>query len=294
MSDTSTLEALFARFTGKLPMKHGFRDITEDLASTTSTGQRLGTTQLEDERGHGQHESHDQEKRERDTRKPAATQFRELINIHLQRQRLGTTHCSHQGIVSIRCRRVHTSDARARETQDELDGILPEDICRRVRWTVPFLTNRRLAAEVVKACPGDAKFIADCMDEEVMKAEHKIKAKEVRASLERNPERTRCLKEFNKMYQGVDVPGREAPQCWLGVRDVRESSSSVGQNDHDTFGRLWPTTRPMDLRQACCGYVGHRHPFRRRRRRPGARSAGGHHLAVASSPRCASAAAARI
>lgn len=55
------------------------------------------------------------------------------------------------------------------------------------------MTNHRISAEVLKACPGDAKFPTDCINKEIAKTKYRA---------ERIPP-----KGFNKMSEDIQRLG---------------------------------------------------------------------------------------
>lgn len=144
------------------------------------------------------------------------------------------------------------------------------------RWHPPRSLPRPHSLDRPLFSPRGAKYIAGCINEEISKAKCRVKEKDIRASPDANPERTRHLKDFNNMHEDI----QRVNFCM-----ELEACQSAGPHWHNSIGRIRPATPPMNVGQCTCDEPRHPHPFRPGRQRPRARPAQGrrpHRLSLPS------------
>lgn len=70
---------------------------------------------------------------------------------------------------------THTSRNEAKELQSKIEAILQPQHRRRMKWIAPFMTNHRVSAEALRCQPGDAKFLSDCVNDDLIAADIRVR-----------------------------------------------------------------------------------------------------------------------
>lgn len=98
---------------------------------------------------------------------------------------------------------THINCANAKRIREEPDKCFPPDIRRRYKWLAPFMSNHRLTVEILKVLPGDAKLVADAINEQLSAEKYFLHDKQVYVSPETSPDRIKPLKERHRQHEVV-------------------------------------------------------------------------------------------